>query len=329
MNKIRVKLFFVFMLGVLTFPLLSFSESEITIQSEEISFEVIPSNPEPYQSVTVMLYSYAADLDRAIITWQNNTGVVLSGIGKKTHSFVAPGPDESIYFDIVINPTEQSGTLRKRIIITPSEIDLMWESVDSYTPPFYKGRSLPSRGGTIKVVAIPNSNTITSGIGSIDYTWKNNKETDLGASGYNKNVYIFKNSLFEKFSNIEVQASSVSGNYNAQKNIQIPTYSPQLIFYKKSPTEGLLFNNGISGDYLMTEDQATFLAAPYNLANKEKDFLFTYKWSVNSNPISTPSKKNEISIRPEEKGGYANISLVIENLNELYQKVTNSFKIIL
>ena len=318
-------LFKIFMIGMIIFPFATNADPQIMVQEEEISFEIIPANPEPYDEVTIILNSYAADLDKAIISWQNSAGFVESGIGKKSITFQAPGPDSLTYFDVSISIVGQTTTIKKRIIINPSDIDLMWESVDALTPPFYKGKALPTIGSVLKVVAVPNSNTITSGIGSIDYTWKNSDDTIEEVSGYNRNSYIFKNSLFDKTSNIEVLASSVSGNYSASKKIEIPTFNPVLNFYKKSPTDGILFNIALTEDYLMIEDQATFVAYPYYLAMKENNRAFDYKWFINDSEIATPDKKSEITIRPTSRDGYIDVGLRIENLQELFQKVTNNF----
>lgn len=327
-GKLKLKTFLIniFILGIIFFQGVYFADSQITVQENEINYEMIPVNPEPYEEVTIRLYSYATDIDKAFITWQSSNGMTQSGIGKKNITFNAPGPDLSVSFDITINPAEQSGAIKKKIVISPSDIDLLWESLDGYTPPFYKGKSLPSRGGIIKVVALPNSNTITSGIGKIDYTWKNSDKTQEESSGYNMNSYYFKNSAFETINSIEVVASSVSGNYNAIKKVGIPLYNPSLVFYKKSPTDGILYNKGITTDFSLDEDQVTFVASPYNLATGNNDNLFDYTWYVNGEMVSTP-KKNEISIRPTSRDGYVEIGLRIENLQELFQKVTNVFNV--
>ncbi|NCU28250.1 MAG: hypothetical protein EOM85_01090 [Candidatus Moranbacteria bacterium] len=329
MKKINLKTFFlkILFIGVFFVPFILFAESEITVQQEEISVEIIPENPEPYEGVTIRLTSYATDIDKAIITWQSNTGTVQSGIGLKSYSFKAPGPNEIIYFDVSINPANETSSIKKRITISPSDMELMWESVDGYVPPFYKGKNLPSRGSAIKVVAIPSTNAITSGIGDFDYTWKNSDQTLENSSGYNKNAYVFKNSLFNKTESVEVQVSSVKGNYNAQKSIEIPTYNPFLVFYKKSPTDGILFNNAIVDNYKMTEDIATFVSSPYYLTLNNRNYVFNYNWSANDDSLPTPSKRGEITIALDSDDGYADIELAISSLSELFQEVTKSFRI--
>jgi len=326
---IKIKILFALIVGlaIINWPSISNAEMQIEVQGDELSIEVSPSNPAPYEDVTISLNSYATDLNKAIIVWKISGNTVLSGIGKTSYSFKASGPNTVDVLDINITPVGSMTTINKRIAITPSEIEIMWESVNGYTPPFYKGKSLPSSGSLIRAVAIPNTNTIKSGSGSIVYNWKNDSGAVLDASGYNKNSYIFKNSMFDTKNNISVTASSVDGKYSAEKAIEIPTYNPKLVFYKKSPTEGILYNNALDKEADMQEDEMTLVAEPYFLTLKNNESNFTYDWKINGENIQTPSKKTELTVRPTSRGGYATISLVIQNMNELFQKVNNQLKL--
>lgn len=313
-------------IGIFFIPFISYSESEITVQPGEISIEIIPENPNPYEDVTIRLVSYATDIDKANISWKGSNGFNKSGLGEKEYSFRAPGANESISFDITIIPSGENSSIKKKIVISPHDLNLMWESIDGYVPPFYKGKCLPTRGSVVKVVAIPNSNTVASGIGNFDYTWKNSDQTVENSSGYNKNAYVFKNSLFSPTTPIEVQVSSVSGGYNTKKTLIIPTYNPIMVFYKKSPSDGILFNNAIVNEYQATENITTFVSSPYYLATNNGDF-FEYNWSANEDSLPTPSKKEEITISLDSNNGYADIKLAINSLSALYQRITSSFRI--
>ena len=324
-NKTILGILFLF--SFLFVPFFSYSESEIEVQGDEIRVKTIPENPEPYQEVTIVLSSYATDINKAIITWKTKEGVVLSGIGKTTYSFTTQGPDTRTIIAITINPAGSVNTITKNINIIPSEIQLLWESVNGYTPPFYKGKALATTGSKIKVVAIPNTRTIKSDNGSISYLWKNNDSTDLDSSGYNKDAYVFNQSMFEKTSNIEVTASSVVGDYIATKGIEIPIYKPKMVFYKKSPIEGVDYSIALDKETIMIDDEMTIVAEPYFMPLKGKEDSFTYKWKINDNNIPTPTKKTELTIRPTSRDGYATINMTVENMSELFQKVTNSLKI--
>jgi len=325
---IRVKIFLIifFVVGIINIPFLSYSETQIEVQGDEINVEVTPSNPQPYQDVTITLSSYSTDLNKAKIVWSTESGTVLSGIGKTSYSFTTAGPNTSTIFNISITVAGSSNTIDKKITIIPSEIELMWESANGYTPPFYRGKSLPISGSSIRVVAIPNTNTIKSGIGSISYTWKKSDEAQPDASGYNKNSYVFKNGKFDQTNEITVTASSVDGSYNAENTIDIPLSKPKIIFYKKSPTDGVLYNNALNIETTMNEDEMTLVSEPYYFPIKN-NANFTYSWKINGKDINTPSKKTELTIRPNSRGGYANVSITIENVKELFQKVSNQLKI--
>lgn len=302
-----------------------YAESQIPILDEDISIELTPRNPEPYKDVTIALTSYSTDLNKAVISWQINGQTVQSGIGKIKHTLKAGGPDSIITVTINIVPVGSVTSLSKKIIIRPQEMDLMWESVDGYTPPFYKGKSLPIIGGSIKVVAIPNSTTIKSGSGSITYKWKNNGEVVSDSSGYNKNYYVFRNDILEKDSKISVLASSVSGDYSSEKSININMFKPKLLFYKKSPSEGILYNNSLQKEESISENEMTIVAEPYYFPNKNVNTIYT--WKINGEPIQTPSKKTELTVRPTSSGGYATINLTIKNVKDFFQEVSNNLKL--
>jgi len=53
---------------------------------------------------------------------------------------------------IILDSTHR---IDKEIVIEPAQLDILWESTDSYVPPFYEGKALPSIESTIKVVALP------------------------------------------------------------------------------------------------------------------------------------------------------------------------------
>lgn len=329
LTKIKIFLIWFFILGIINIPLFSFAENQIEIQEGDISLDTSPKNPEPYENVTINLSSYATDLNKAIISWQSEGNIVLSGIGKTSYSFQAGPVGSSITFNINITPAGSMVSINKKATIYPSEIEIMWEAVDGYTPPFYKGKSLPISGSLIKAVAIPNTKTIRSGNGSITYTWKNSDNVVQDASGYNKNSYIFKNSILDKSNNITVEASSVAGNYNAGKTIDIPIYKPKLVFYKRDPAEGIIYNNALNKEMFMSENELTLVVEPYFMPIKENNNNFSFNWKINGASIATPSKKTELTVRPTSRSGYANIDVSIESLSEMFQKLTGKLKITL
>jgi ribosome-associated translation inhibitor RaiA len=133
--------------------------------------------------------------------------------------------------------------------------------------------------------------------------------------------------MFDDKNTVTVIASSVAGNYSAENTIEIPVYKPKIIFYKRSPTEGVLYNNALDKEATMTEEEVTIVAEPYYLPIVGNENDFTYSWKINSSDIQTPIKKTELTVRPTSHDGYATIDMTIENLSKLFQKVSNALKL--
>lgn len=330
MKTLKIKFLYgiIFVVVIIMFsPLFLYAENISGLYDGDINVETIPENPQPYENVTIILSSYATDLNKAMIEWENESKVLLSGYGKTSYSFKTLGPDSSVYFNIKITPTGYYQPIIKNVGVNTSEVELLWEAVDGYTPPFYKGKSFVSREGAIKVVAIPNTRKTSSIKGKVTYNWKRDGDSVLSASGYNKNSYVFMNKELNPTEKVTVTASSLDNQYNATKTIEIPTISPKIIFYKKSPTEGVLYNKALVDDDYLVGEEMTIVAEPYFLAIKGKEGIFDYTWKINGDPIKTPIKKTELTVAPTSRGGYANISLTLENFNTLFQKVIGQLKI--
>jgi len=327
--KKGIKFLFGIFLIISTFcvPLFSYADSEIGIYESDIDVQMWPEIPEPYKNIDIAIVSYATDLTKARIEWRVGGDTVLSGYGKTDYSMTSKGPGTITNITISIVPVGSLNKIIKNITLKPVEIEVFWEAVDGYTPPFYKGKSFVSQEGLVRVVAIPLSSTIKKGSGDVSYRWKRNDDTVLEASGYNKTSYTFTNSALKNAESISLLASSIDGSYAASKNITIPIYSPRVIFYKKSPTEGILYNKALVDDSFFEEEEITLVAEPYFLAIKGRENYFDYKWSINGDRITTPNKKTELTIRPTSRGGYADISLVFEDVDKLFQKVAGYLKL--
>ncbi len=329
MIKPRAKVVFaLFFLFIATYAVnVAVAQDEIGPGESDINVNVVPVNPGPYQDVTINLTSYATDLNKAMVTWQSGKNTVLSGYGKTSYSFKTLGPNTNLVLSVTILVPGQTDKITKEITINPSEVELIWEGVDSYTPAFYRGKSFPTSGGLIKVVALPNTSSIKTGKGSISYSWRSDDDAVLSASGYNKDTYVFRNSELKDKENISAIAESVDGEYSAAGSTQILIAKPKILFYKKSPTEGVIYSETIADNTFISEDEVTIVAVPYFLALKGNEDKFKYSWKINGSSIATPFKKTEVTVHPASRGGYATIEVIIENLSTLYQKVSGGLRI--
>ncbi len=327
MKKWFIQITLLILLVISVSPLYINAES-LQVTSADINIETIPENPAPYSDVTINITSYATDLNKALITWKSGNDTLLSGIGRTKYVFKTGAPNINTAFQISITPAGTFGSVDKSFIIQPSEVEMLWQAIDSYTPPFYKGRSFPSTEGYIRVVAMPN----TAGVANINnknmaYYWKINYNSDQDASGYGKDSFTYKNSYLNDIDHVGVAVSTTNGSYTGTGTVDIPMSKPEIIFYKKSPTEGINYNEAISNTVDMTEDEMTLVAEPYFLNNIINTNDLVYKWQINNKDINTPRNPYELTIRPESRGGYANINISINSISKLFQSVSKSIKI--
>ncbi|MCC6323387.1 hypothetical protein IT400_01195 [Candidatus Nomurabacteria bacterium] len=302
-----------------------FIYAETKVVSGDINIEMIPNNPEPYTDVTVKLASYATDLNRASIDWKINNQTVLSGIGRTSYTFKTGGPNSATVINLNILP-DNGIIITRQIAVVPSEIEMLWQAVDSYTPSFYKGKALPTQQSVIKVVAFPNTvNIEKANKKNMIYTWKLNDSAAQNASGYGKDSFTFENNVLKNTEHVELSASMINNLYNATGTLDINIENPKLLFYQKSPINGVLYDEALQGSTTMAEDEMTIVAEPYYMNRNSNDLA--YNWKINNEQIETPSRRTELTIRPASRGGYATIALTVESITKLFQSVTNSIKI--
>ena len=92
----KILLGVIFMMSLFFVSSFSFADMQIQTQEDEIIVDMSPKNPQPYEDVTINLTSYSTDLNKSIITWQMDSKIVLTGIGKTEYSFKAQGPKYQI-----------------------------------------------------------------------------------------------------------------------------------------------------------------------------------------------------------------------------------------
>ena len=299
------------------------THADIQIVSSDITVTTNPPNPSPNTSTTITLGSYATDLNKASITWQSNGQTVLSGIGDITYSFTTGNVGVSKSFSVSITPAGSATPIIKNISVQPSDMDVLWEATDSYAPPFYEGKALPSSEAGLRVVALPNTTTSAK---NMVYDWKLNYDAVQDASGYGKNSYSFNNSSVNSVENVDVAVSSVNNTYSEEGSVSIPIIKPQILFYQGSQTDGIIYENALSNSFTMpkTDNEMTVVAEPYFLSLKGNASDFTYAWQINGADTDTPANPRELTVQPSSRGGYATISLSIESISKLLQTATQS-----
>jgi hypothetical protein len=296
---------------------------------DSISVDMVPENPAPGENTSITLSSYADNLDSVLITWSVSGKKASSGIGQKSFSTNAGAAGSATTVTAVIALPD--GDIEKKIIISPNIMVLLWQADDSYVPPFYKGKAMPSPGSEIKVVALPE---IKSGSGFVDpqnmtYAWQLDYTNDQGGSGYGKNYFVYTNDYLENSNDVGVTASTIDQKYSSDANIDISSTQPKILFYKNDPNLGTIWEQALSDGHKILGDE-TLEAAPYFISPQDIRIpSLTWDWSINDTPVSVSGiRKNLMPVKVQPGvSGTSNIKLEVNNTDRIFETASGEINV--
>ena len=290
------------------------------VSSQDISVSTDPEVPGPNQSVTITLTSYITDLNRAYISWTENGQTALSGVGDYTFTFTTGNVGQTTSVNTVI-ALISGEIINEQFSFNPADLDVVWEGADSYTPPFYEGRALPSSEGFVRVLAIPQIQNGSALLPQNDYVfnWKKDDNVMPADSGFGKNAFIYQTDYLNDTNDINITATDNQTNAQAQKDVTIPIFPPKLLMYAFDPINGIDWNHEVGSTLTVGSAQKTLLAIPYFFTPANPlDSDLTYAWTINGSPIDTPSIENMITLQGGTSTGVSNVSLSITSQLKLF-----------
>ena len=199
-------------------------------------------------------------------------------------------------------------------------VDILWQG-DTYTPPFYQGKSLWSTQSMITFVAIPN------GLGNpsnLYYKWIRNGTVLGNSNGVGKNTLVFLDDILSRTQNIEVEIISASDNVLASSSISVTPIVPTLAVYENNPLYGFMFHKAVGENYRLKENELTLSAFPYFFnADTRLSNNLTYEWRTNTGGLGI---RNSVTYRaPDNASGSSQVSLRVSNKNYITQNVEKGF----
>jgi hypothetical protein len=318
-------------LGLLTFIILGtiLPFKAKASSPDDISVAISPENPAPNDNTTITLSSYTDDLNSVMISWSVNGKKTSSGIGQKTFSINAPALGKKI--TVVATISLFDGDLNETAVIEPVIMTMLWQTDDSYVPPFYKGKAMPSPDSEIKVVAIPE---IKSGSGFIDpnkmtYDWQLDETSDENNSGYGKNSYIYTSDYLDGSNNVSVTATTLDQKTSTEGSLDVTTTTPKIEFYQDDPTLGTIWEHALSDGTQITADEIV-QAAPYFIAPKDLNIPFlTFTWSINGDQIDVPTYSKNLMPLTIQTGtsGSSKIGLEVDNVHSLVDTASKEINV--
>ncbi len=299
-----------------------------SVNDSDIDVTLDPESPGAYQPVSIHLDSNTIDLNRYVITWIENGTVKQSAMGLRDYQTTSGA------YGTTTNITVQVKTgivpLQKNITLAPQDATILWEAIDSYVPPFYRGKKLPGYESLIKVSAFPNFSSANSSTKLNDavYLWDRNDNRILGVGGYAKDSIIIKQNRLRTSETIAATVSSVDGSTSTQKSVTIPVYNPEIHWYARDQF-GYRRLAAIDNGLRISGGDTSIIAEPYFFSTTNGPSDLETTWNMNNTTLSLdPSAPNtEIVVRNPGKTGQTNFQISIKNPMTFLQEAAKSISL--
>lgn len=289
--------------------------------NEALGIDVSPAVPGPGELVTITVSSFSFDIDRSTVMWTVNGKEVKGGVGERAVSFTVGAASTVARVDLaIITP---SGDRVERSLTFPiSGIDVIVEA-DTYVPPFYRGRALPTSGAATRLVAIPAGPS-----GNLLFRWEDDFEFVQGASGVGRQVMSARLNEFSDSRTYAVEVSSGDGGTKARREVVIEYAEPQIVFYEENPLKGVLYERSIPTQASLEGKEITVVAEPYFFSSLGRESAaLMYEWTFNNEPAEADGAA--LTLRQDVEGeGSADINLSIQNVNRLLQTASAAFTLL-
>jgi hypothetical protein len=315
-------------------PYYSYSQgiSQISLYSaDDINVETIPNIPGPNESVQLKINSFSFNLNNYYVAWFKDGRQVLAGFGERNFRFIMG--DTGTVTEIMIVVEYENQVFRKELRFAPSEVDLLWEAPESYTPPFYRGKALPLGQARIKITAIPETLLIEpNDAPNLIYYWDKNFLRQVAGSGFGKQSFSFNaDPLFEN-EKITVTTNDRRENSFASSTLDIPisTHTAKILFYEINENDRLMTNRALNTNSIVTGNKMKMSFHPLNISSNENNFTDLFvDWRINnlSRPPQDFAKQNELYITSGDESGAVNVGINLEVIEKILQKGTGGIEL--
>lgn len=293
-----------------------------------MTLELSPEAPGPYEKVTLSVVSYSFDVNTAMIEWTVGDRIYSSGMGIKNITVTTGAIGEII--PILVKVTAPGGeVLQTGINLSPQSADVVWESIESYVPPFYEGLSLPGEGSQVKLTALPNMSEGGAPISpsNLSYLWYINESYIEAQSGVGRQSAIISLDFLSDTTNVTLRVRS-SGGSVAEKTITLYPHKiiPRLYLY--NDILGTDYSQAL-GERFETTGDFSLSYTPYYASTKNgMDSTLNINWALDGLPV-TPIDKTLLTLQPKGNSyGSKKLSISLNNSQRILQKAITAMEIV-
>ena len=332
-TRFRQLIFFglIFVIGFFSVSNTTNAQGFQLYSADDILVETVPEIPGPNELVRININSFSFNLNNYYVAWFRNGNQEAAGFG--TRDFQFRTGDAGDITDITIVVEFENQVFRKELRFAPSQVDLLWEATDAYTPPFYRGKALPLKQGSVKVTAIPETLLIEpSDAPNLIYYWDRNFQRQVAGSGFGKQSFEFTTDILGVSDRITVTSNDRRENSFATSTIEIPfeEFEPKILFYEINENDRLMTNRALNTNNLINSDTIKLSFHPLHMSTVADNFVDLFvNWSLNnrSQPPQDFAQQNELFVTTQGESGEINIKLGLEGIEKLLQESNSDIQL--
>lgn len=323
--------------GMIAFTGASVAHAELLVPGLDRALTVVmkPAQPRPGDTVHLTAESALIDIPTSDIVWYRGGKQLVGGEGVASVDIVAGALGSKT--DIKAAVTMADGAIASaQISIIPAEVNILY-TTDSFTPPFYRGRALPSAGTVVRFLAVARLKRPTGGLvpdRDIVYTWRRDGQVLGGVSGRGRSSIEIPSPFPKSASVLSVDVRDESGTLGGSANVDVVAVKPVVRLYEDHPLFGIRYERALDTTTTISEKEMTFAAVPYFAsARRAADNLLSYDWTVNDTPVQTSGgAKNELTLGGAREGtgsDRAHLTLSISHATNVFFDAAGAWNIVL
>lgn len=316
----KQKLFFLLSFFLFALPLAASAQFGVG-GADALTLTITPERPGAYARVEAELESFSVDLSRSFIRWSVNGKVIAEGEGETAASFETGAFGEATRLTVAVL-TFEGQRLSKTLTLRPAEVTLLWQ-VQSYTPPFYKGKALFPLQGLGAVVAVPSFPDGEGGFmdpKELIYSWSEGGNPTTDGSGPGKDVFAVLGRIPIRPLEIAVDVATRDGTQNGRAELTIEAIPPVVRLYEEHPLYGIRLSRALSGTIDLTGEEIRVLAVPYYVeARRRNGSALSYNWSLNGGSLLSERGSTVTLRRVSGEAGRSELALQVTHGEKLFQ----------
>lgn len=314
----------------------TFLMEELVSNQNPLQLSYTPLNPGPHERVTVSITDHGRPTGSASINWYVNGALYSTGTGMNRISLEMGESGE--VFSVFAEISRPGGTMERTttVVLGASHVDILWEAIDTKTPPFYKGKALASwdtivRAYVVPEIYAPGGQRLSSS--GLEYTWsKNQRPNDLNnQSGYGKESVFVLADFTRKQHVIGVDILHANTGISARAFAPVRLRDSEMLLYEKHPLQGVILERALPNEVNQASEGGNLrvVAYPYGLDSRNRMDV-TFKWSLNGRTLQNTGEMNlgEIPLASSGTRGVSAVTVEARNTSKPLQSAKGGLRVI-